>query len=196
MTDGLEKRMQAGEAAAFDEVVGLFHESLFRLCRRMLGNDADAQEAVQEAFLAAYQGREKFRGEARVRTWLLSIAYNKCLDRLRRASRDQWILEGHLESSPLWDRVAMVQDFTDWGANPEQNFHKEAMREALRDALVQLPALSRAVFELCDMQGMTGREAAQATGISEAAARVRLHRVRQYLMVAMQDFFEQGGGNR
>jgi len=196
MPSELEQRLRQGEPEAFDEAVGLYHQSLFRLCRRLLGNDDDAQEAVQEAFLAAYQGCASYRGEAAARTWLLSIAYNKAVDRLKRKTRDQWQLEGDLETSPLWERVREVAEFTDWGRNPEQTFHQEAMRARLHDALRQIPALSRAVFELRDMQGLSGREVAAATGLGEGLVRVRLHRVRQYLMVALQDFFDEGENRR
>ena len=188
----LEKRLADGEAEAFDEAIRQYHGSLYRLCHRVLDNDDDAQEAVQETFLAAYQGRDRFRAESQVHTWLCSIAYNKAMDTLRRLVRDQWMLEGELEDSPIWEKVQAVADFTEWIENPEQNYERGELQMLLEEALGKVPAVSRAVFELRDLQGFSSQEVAETVGISEGAVRVRLHRVRQYLTVELENMFQPG----
>lgn len=183
----LSQRLISGEAEAFNEVVRLYHSSLFRLAKRLLRNEADAQEVVQDSFLAAFEGRKRFAGRAKIRTWLLSIAYNKAVDRLKAVNKDNWAIQGSLQDSNLWEKVTKVQHITDWRANPEQSFEQEELVELLQKALKEVPAESKAAFELQDIQGLNSREVAETLGISEGAARVRVHRVRQYLMAALQD---------
>ena len=185
----LAERVLSGDKSAFDEIVQLYHAALFRLANRLLRNVDDAQEVVQESFLAAYEGMERFRGQSQVRTWLLSITYNKAVDRLKKITRDNWYIAGDLDKAEIWENVETVTKFTDWRGNPEQNFQTAEIRESLEKALTMVPAESKAVFELRDIQGLTSKEVADALGIGEGAVRVRLHRVRQYLMVAMQNFF-------
>ncbi len=185
----LAERVLSGDASAFNEIVRLYHPALFRLANRLLRNADDAQEVVQESFLAAYEGMAKFKGQSQLRTWLMSITYNKAVDRLKKVIRDNWYIAGDLEKADLWENVDSVTKFTDWRGNPEQNFETAEIRETLEKALSKVPAESKAVFELRDVQGLTSKEVADALGIGEGAVRVRLHRVRQYLMVAMQDFY-------
>ncbi len=189
----LTRRIIDGDAEAFNELVRLYHPSVFRLANRMLRNADDAQEVAQEAFLAAYEGAAKFKGQSHIRTWLLSITYNKTVDRLKKTIKDNWFIAGDLEKSEKWEIVEKVTKFTDWGRNPEQNFQSAEIRASLETALSTVPAESKAVFELRDIQGLTSKEVADALGITEGTVRVRLHRVRQYLMVAMQNFFNPEG---
>ena len=185
----LTRRIIDGDAEAFNELVRLYHPSVFRLANRMLRNADDAQEVAQDAFLAAYEGAAKFKGQSHIRTWLLSITYNKTVDRLKRTIKDEWYISGDLEKSEKWAVVERVQKFTDWGSNPEQHYQSAEIRESLETALSSIPAESKAVFELRDIQGLTSKEVADALGFTEGTVRVRLHRVRQYLMVAMQNYF-------
>ena len=184
----LAERAVGGDAEAFNELVKLYHGSLFRLANRMLRNTDDAQEVAQESFLAAYEGMGNFKGRSHIRTWLLSITYNKAVDRLKRISKDNWYIAGDLEKSDRWEIVERVTKITDWGGNPEQSFQASEIKETLEKALATVPAETKAVFELRDIQGLTSKEVSDALGITEGTVRVRLHRVRQYLMVAMQDF--------
>ena len=189
------EKLAAGDPETFNDLVRRFHGSLYRLAVRLVRNEHDAQEIVQESFLAAYEGCAQFQGRSKVRTWLLSITYHKAVDRLKRTTRDAWSLTGNLEETPLWERLEKVGEFTDWGKDPEQYFQRAQLLETLEQALREVPAESRAVFELRDLQGMSSREVAETLGISEGAARVRLHRVRQFLMGRLQGLFgpESGG---
>lgn len=189
LPDNLVERLKRGEHEAFNELVRACHASVFRLANRLLRNVDDAQEVAQECFLAAYQGIGKFQERANVRTWLLSIAYRKAVDRLKRRTTNEWQLFGQLDDADFWDKRRSVQDFTDWKSNPEQTFDNNRMSERLKAALEKVPAESKAVFELRDLQGLSSREAAEALGISEGALRVRLHRVRQFLMTELNEIF-------
>ncbi|MBI4082245.1 MAG: sigma-70 family RNA polymerase sigma factor [Candidatus Lambdaproteobacteria bacterium] len=180
------ERLKRGDRDAFNEVVRQHHGSLYRLVRRLLGDRDDAQDVVQETFLAAFQGISGFEGRSALSTWVLAIGYRKAMDRLRRAHNDPWQLEGDLQNSPIWERVGLVAQITDGSPTPEDNAHRAEIRQALREILAKVPAASRAVFELRDMQGFTSRETALALGMTEGAARVRLHRVRQLLAAEMR----------
>jgi len=192
----LVRRVKAGDRAAFDELVRRCHGRLYRLARRLLGNVDDAQEVVQETFLAAYEGMARFGDRAAVTTWLYAIAYNKAVDRLKQRTADAWLITGELEEAEVWRRSATVHDLTDWRADPEQNLVREQLQGILDATLAQVPAVSRAVFELRDQQGLSSREAAEALGLSEGAVRVRLHRVRQLLMAEVRRLTDPDGGER
>ncbi|MBI3991695.1 MAG: RNA polymerase sigma factor [Candidatus Lambdaproteobacteria bacterium] len=189
--EGIARRLQSGDAQAFEELVRQHHAPVFRLARRLLHNVEDAKEVTQESFLAAYEGLGGFRGQSSPLSWLMSITYNKSVDRLKRNRRFEEVSEDDFESSEKWQRVALVGKITDRPRNPEQTLLDGQLRAHLETALRRVPPDSRAVFELRELQGLSGREVASALNISEAAVRVRLHRVRQYLMTALQPVFDR-----
>lgn len=186
-------RLKRGERSAFDQLVRQHHAPLYRMLLRILSHDADAQEAVQETFLAAYQNFNGYEGRSSIRTWLLSIGYRKAMDLLRRKYSDSWQVDGDLQLSPVWESVKLVAVVTDWTATPEDIYQRAEIREALKEALADVPAASRAVFELRDVQGFTFEETALALDMPEGALRVRLHRVRQFLAARLQQRFGRKG---
>ena len=192
-TPNLIGRLKAAEPEAFNELVRQFHGPVYRLAARLVRNRDDAQEVAQEVFLAAYQGIAGFQGESALATWLLAIAYRKAMDRLRLRKANEWQLQGQLEELPEWQRATSVERFTDWEDTPEETYQRGELKLLLEGALEKVPAEARAVLELRDMQGLSFRETAQVLGISEGAARVRLHRVRQFLLAQLQDYASSGG---
>lgn len=188
-------RLLKGEREAFDTLVRQCHGSVYRLAMRMLGHSDDAQEVAQETFLSAYQGIAKFREEANIRTWLLAIAYRKSIDWLKKRNHDQLHLSENLEEF-LEKRTNNVSLVTEWWKNPEYYYSNNEVSELIRDALGEVPAESRAVFELRDIQGLSSKEAAETLGLSEGALRVRLHRVRQYLMLQLGDVLGKAVANQ
>lgn len=192
-SDKLVERLRSGDREAFNEVVRACHPAMYRLANRLVQHADDAQEVVQEAFLAAFQGIGTFEQRSSVRTWLMAITYRKAVDRLKARRTESWHISGRLEDADFWDRNKVVQNITEWSANPEQTFDSVRLSESLHEALKKVPAQSRAVFELRDLQGMSSREAAQVLDMSEGAVRVRLHRVRQFLMMELNDLFGRSG---
>ena len=191
--ENLTSRLRNGEREAFDDLVRLCHAPVYRLALRMLRNPDDAQEVAQESFLAAFVGIGGFQERSNIRTWLLSIVYRKAVDRMKKRTEEGRILSGVLGDDELWKIAHSVQDFTDWGANPEQIYSRNEISDRLAKALGKIPAESSAVFELRDIQGLNSRETSEILGIKEGAVRVRLHRVRQILMVEMQQLFGERG---
>lgn len=192
--DWLE-RLRAGDHGAFNELVRQYHGTVYRLALRLLRNRDDAQEVAQESFLSAYEGLAGYKARGSLQSWLLSIAYRKAVDRLRRAS-DGPLSLGALDDEKLRRIAQSVQTITDSDPNPEQFYDQAQVRERLRTALARLPFESQAVFELRDVQGLSSQEAAQVLGITQGALRVRLHRVRQYLMGELEMFRGQARTRR
>lgn len=193
-SDNFIERLRAREHEAFNRLVMDCHTSVYRLAYRLLRNADDAQDVAQESFLAAYEGIGGFQQRASIKTWLLSITYRKAVDRVRKRAEESHIGSDALDDAGLWKIAQSVESFTDWGVNPEQSFSNDQMKDHLRAALNKLPAQSKAVFELRDLQGFSSKETSDILGINEGAVRVRLHRVRQFLMSELQTLF--GGKGR
>ncbi len=161
----LVERCRRGELGAFEELYGQHAARLFNLAVRMLGSTADAEDAVQDTFLAAHRRLDSFRGEAALGTWLYKLAVNQCLDRLRsRAAR-----EGQATDS-LDEPVGAPQ--------PRARRDSVVERMDLRSAIARLPQGGRTVFVLHDVEGLEHREIAKLLGISEGTSKSQLHKAR------------------
>lgn len=189
VSEQLTARLRRKEHEAFNELVRLCHTPVYRLAQRMVRHTDDAQEVTQEVFLAAYEGIDGFQGRANIKTWLLSITYRKAVDRLKKKREDDRLISGVLDDDTVWKIANSVEDFTDWGENPEQNYDRGQITDYLNEALEKLPSDSRAVFELRDVQGLSSKEASEILAMNEGALRVRLHRVRQFLVKELQSLF-------
>jgi len=160
-----------GDRVAFDELVRLTYAATYTLAYRLTGDEDDARDVVQEAYLRAYRGLRRFRGDAQFSTWLYRITANCASTHLGRRARhrhddlteDAMILDERPESDPA------VQADTD------------DLRGRHTRALDELPPKLRAVVVLRDIYDLTHEAIAAELGISESAAKVRLHRARRKL---------------
>ncbi len=168
----------------------MFHE-LIRPCERaiyvmllgMLGSEADAEDAAQETAIKAYLNLKNFRGDAQFRTWVISIARNEGLGRLRRmAARKEESLDAEAEEHGGDFTPAIL---TSWREVPLEALEREELSALLREAIRGLPEIYRNVVILRDIEEMEGREAAAVLGITEGAMKVRLHRARAMLQKAL-----------
>ena len=173
------QRILAGEKHLFHELIQPCEHSIYFLLLSMLHNEAEAEDAAQETAIKVYRNLHLFRGESKFRTWVLSIARNEGLGRLRKA--------GSLREDSL---EAMAEDqegdftpaiLTSWREIPSETLEKKELAQLLREAIQALPEIYRNVVLLRDIEEMDGRETAAALGISEAAVKVRLHRARLML---------------
>jgi len=162
---------QAGDRSAFDELVRATYVDTYTLAYRITGNEEDARDVVQEAYLRAFRGLERFRGEARFTTWMYRITANCAATTLGKRKRHR-----HEE---LTDDMA--GDDLRAASNPEANLESVAERGRLHDALQALPPKLRAVVVLRDIYDLPHEAIAAELGISESAAKVRLHRARRKL---------------
>ena len=170
-------RLRAGEASAFEELVTMYQHRVFGVALRMLGNAAEAQEAAQEAFLRAHRGLAKFRGDAKLSTWLYAITSRLCLNRLASGER-RLVRQG--EETLL--RLA------DDGRRPDAALERSELEAALHRAIAELPEERRIVVVLRDLEGLSYEEIAQVLDLELGTVRSRLHRARADLKEKLERF--------
>ena len=167
----LVNRARKGDRTAFEELVKATYAASYTLAYRLVGDEEDARDVVQEAYLRAYRGLKRFRGDAQFTTWLYRITANCAATQLGRRSRNRH--EELLEDAPLVDKGRR--------GDPEDHADQGELREQLQEALVDLPPRLRAVVVLRDIYDLPHEAIAAELGISESAAKVRLHRARRKL---------------
>lgn len=169
--DELVAWAKSGERRAFDELVRRTHGDAFGLALRLTGNEEDARDVVQDAYLRAYKGLDRFRGDARFSTWLYRIVANCASSqrtKKRRHRHDELPDEALLAETRPDNDPALRGDFA-------------ALRDELEIAVQDLPHRLRAVVVLRDVYGLPHEAIAEELGISVSAAKVRLHRARRRL---------------
>lgn len=162
---------RAGDREAFDQLVRATYVDTYTLALRLTGHEEDARDVVQDVYLRAYRGLRRFRGDARFATWLFRITANCASSHLGRRRR-----HAHEE---LRDDDAPVDVRAE--TDPVQRAETGALRVELQEALAELPPRLRAVVVLRDIYDLTHEAIAAELGISETAAKVRLHRARRRL---------------
>jgi RNA polymerase sigma-70 factor (ECF subfamily) len=173
------RRILGGEKQLFHELIRPCERSIYFLLVSLLGNEADAEDAAQETVIKVYQNLGYFRGESQFRTWVLSIARNEGLGRLRKlSSRREDSLDADTDETSGDYTPAIL---TSWREVPIEALERKELGEILRSAIASLPAIYRNVVLLRDIEEMDVRETAQALGITEGSVKVRLHRARALL---------------
>jgi RNA polymerase sigma-70 factor (ECF subfamily) len=173
------RRILAGERHVFHDLIRPCEHSIFFLLLSLLGNESDAEDAAQETVIKVYQNLHRFRGESQFRTWVLSIARNEGLGRLRKVrSRREDSLDAETDETTGDYTPAIL---TSWREVPLEALERQELSALLRAAIARLPSIYRNVVLLRDIEEMDVRETAQALGISEGAVKVRLHRARAML---------------
>jgi RNA polymerase sigma-70 factor (ECF subfamily) len=160
-----------GDQAAFEELVRATYVDTYTLAFRLTGDEEDARDVVQESYLRAYRGLHRFRGDAQFTTWLYRITANCASTHLGRRNR--------FRHDVLVDDMAVADLHPD--SDPSGKIDSAATRDRLMEALRDLPPKLRAVVVLRDIYDLPHDAIAQELGISETAAKVRLHRARKKL---------------
>ena len=181
-------RLRAGEPAAFEQLVRDHAGRLLAVARRLLRDEEDARDAVQEGFAAAFRGLARFEGASRLSTWLHRIVVNTALMRLRtRRRRPEEPIE------PLLPRFLEdghhAADHREWGAPAQGLIERAEARGLVRRAIDALPESYRTVLLLRDIEELDTAEVAGLTGLSESAVKTRLHRARLALRGLLQPHF-------
>jgi RNA polymerase sigma-70 factor (ECF subfamily) len=167
----LLERARSGDREAFEELVRDTHAATYTLALRLTGNEEDAHDVAQEAYLRAYRGIRRFRGDAQFSTWMYRITANCAATHLGKRARHR-----HEE---LDDDTVVVDERPE--VDPQLAADAGALREQLQAELADLPPRLRAVVVLRDVYDLTHSDIAHELGISESAAKVRLHRARRRL---------------
>lgn len=180
-----------GDLKAFEELVSRYEAKIFRLTMNITRNHEDAEDAMQDAFLKSYSHLKEFAGDSRFYTWLVRIAANEALMRLRKRRPNQVSLDEPIEG----DEDLMPREIRDWGPGPEQRFAQTEMREILSGAIDTLEPDFRTVFVLRDIEELSTEETAKTLGISVPAVKSRLLRARLKLRQRLDRYFGRGGAN-
>lgn len=194
----LVQRIVASERPAFEILMRRHNRRLFRLARATLRNDADAEDALQEAYIAAYRGLAQFRGGAALGTWLSRLVLNECLSRLRRQARRDNVIP----MQSMHDATRVDTMTTPDNDSPEKLLRAE-LRALLERKLDALPESFRLVFVLRCVEEMSVEETAAYLDIPEATVRSRLFRARSLLQdtvaqeidMAQRDVYDFGGAH-
>ena len=174
-----------GDVAAFEQLVRRYDRKLLRIAQSVTHNLEDAQDAVQEAFLKAFQNLQQFREESQFSTWLIRITLNQSLMKLRKQRKTR---EVSLDEDCQEENVLPLE-VIDWAPNPEQLYWSTELREILIKALKELRPILRAVFVLRDIEGLSINQTAEALNLSESAVKARLWRVRLQLRESLNKYF-------
>jgi RNA polymerase sigma-70 factor (ECF subfamily) len=177
-----------GDVAAFEQLVKRYDRKLLRIAQSITHNREDSQDAVQEAFLKAYQNLSAFREDSKFSTWLFRITVNQSLMKLRKQRTTR---EASLDDDFQADGDALPKEVTDWAPNPEQLYWASELRDILIKCLEELNPILRTVFVLRDIEGLTTDETVEVLNLSESAVKARLWRARLQLREALTKYFSK-----
>lgn len=185
----LVARLQAGDEIAYAQLVEENAGRIYRLALRMMGNEADAEDVLQETFLSAFKSIDRFEARSSLSTWLYRIATNAALMRLRRNEPEQVSVDEPLESD---DGDLIPRQFFDFCCLPEDDLLRDEARVEMMRAVDKLSPTLRSVFILRDIEGLSTEETAEALDLSISAVKSRLMRARLKLREQLSRYFSQG----
>jgi len=184
--DGLDfiNRFKDGDTSAFEEIVLKYQDKIYNLCRHMLQNAHDAEDAAQDVFVKAYQNLNRFKPEASLLTWLYRIAINTCIDFRRKP-----FFESLFKTSKEGD-VFAVDQLSDL-PSPERLYESKQISHAIQLALVRLSKKLRTVIVLKEIEGLSYEEIAEILEVSIGTVKSRISRAREELKELLINFREQ-----
>jgi RNA polymerase sigma-70 factor (ECF subfamily) len=186
----LVAKAKAGDADAFTDLIKQYERRVFRMAKQITQNDEDAEDVLQETFLKAYSHLDGFQGNSKFYTWLVRIAVNEALMKLRKRRSDKTVpLDEPIDTGE--DVVA--REVAVWEDNPEQRYSREEMADILNEAVQSLKPAYRTVFVLRDIEEMSIEETAEALGLSISAVKSRLLRARLQLREKLTRQFKRKG---
>lgn len=186
----LVAQARGGDPEAFTSLVKQYDRHIYRLALNITRNPEDAKDVLQESLLKAYTNLNRFEGRSRFYSWLVRIATNEALMKLRkrRGGKEVSLDEGREAE----DGSFMPTEIEDWGENPEKRYSENQLKEILANAVGNLKLPLRVVFQLRDVDGLSIEETAQALGLSAAAVKSRLLRARLQLRERLSPHFHNG----
>ncbi|MBN2536973.1 sigma-70 family RNA polymerase sigma factor [candidate division WOR-3 bacterium] len=182
--DELVRRVQQGNAEAFEELVRRYERKVYNITYRMLGNPEDASEALQDTFLRAYRFVGKFQFKSKFYTWLYRIATNVSLTKLRK--RKSPVVMSIDE--PVGDSGEMAFEIPDEQFSPERLYEQREIRRKLKEAVDRLPEDYRTVVVLRDLEGLSNEDVSKVLNLSIPAVKSRLHRGRLALREKLEKY--------
>ena len=179
--------LRVGDRREFARLVDAYSGPLYRLALKMLGNATDAEDALQNTFLKAFQHVDQFEGRSSLSTWLYRIASNEALMQLRKRRPETTFSDISVEDDEEqnYDPVQL----TDWPSLPEEELLSAEARTMLDHAIEHLPEKLRIVFVLRDIEDLSIQETSQVLGLSETAVKTRLLRARLRLREELSSYY-------
>lgn len=184
----LVARAKEGDAAAFEQLVRQYERQIFRVAQHITQNREDAEDITQDTFFKAYEKLEQFQGNSKFSTWLVRIAVNESLMRLRKRKTNKTV---SMDEDVQTEDGSIPRDFAEWRPNPEQLYNQAELGEILRKTIQGLPPGFRTVFTLRDVENLSTEETAEALGLSVPAVKSRLLRARLQLRERLSRYFGQ-----
>ena len=185
----LVQAAKRGDDSAFEELVRRYDRNVFRIAQHITQNREDAEDVVQEAFLKAYGNLAQFQEQSKFYTWLVRIAVNEALMKLRRRKPERTVsLDEDIKTE---DDSSLPREIADWSPNPEQQYTQAELREILSKTIQGLPPGFRTVFVLRDVEGLSTEETAAALELSVPAVKSRLLRARLQLRDRLGKYFQR-----
>jgi RNA polymerase sigma-70 factor (ECF subfamily) len=183
-------KAQAGDLAAFESLVSLYEKRIYHIALRLVENPADAEDVLQETFLKAYENLAQFRQESSFYTWIVQIAVNTALLKLKKTRRMPSIsldepMEGEEDFRP--------REIAVWEETPESLYSALELRGILESTISSLPLIYRSVFLLADLEELPMQKVAELLNLSLPAAKSRLIRARLELRERLSSYFRKKG---
>jgi RNA polymerase sigma-70 factor, ECF subfamily len=177
-----------GDVGAFEQLIKRYDRNVFRIAQHITQNREDAEDVVQDAFIKAYRNLAQFQGNSKFYTWLVRIAVNEALMKLRRRKTAKTV---SLDEDVTTDEGSMPREVADWSPNPEQLYDQSELGEILQKTIQALPESFRTVFVLRDIEGMSTEETAEMLNLSVPAVKSRLLRARLQLRERLNRYFKK-----
>jgi RNA polymerase sigma-70 factor (ECF subfamily) len=187
----LVQAAKAGDDGAFEELVRRYDRNVFRIAQHITQHREDAEDVVQDAFLKAYENLGQFQGQSKFYTWLVRIAVNEALMKLRRRRPERMV---SLDEEVKTEDDSVPREVADWSPNPEQLYNQAELHDILQRTIQGLPPSFRTVFVLRDVEGLSTEEAAEALDLSIPAVKSRLLRARLQLRERLSRYFQKRDG--
>jgi len=184
----LVRAAKQGDDSAFEELVRRYDRNVFRIAQHITQNREDAEDITQDAFFKAYEKLDQFQGNSKFSTWLVRIAVNESLMRLRKRKTSKTV---SMDEDVQTEDGSIPRDFAEWRPNPEQLYGQSELGEILRKTIQGLPPGFRTVFTLRDVENLSTEETAEALGLSVPAVKSRLLRARLQLRERLTRYFRQ-----
>src|SRR5579885_2892171 len=192
----LVEAARQGDVGAFEQLIKRYDRNVFRIAQHITQNREDAEDVVQDAFVKAYTNLKQFQGQSKFYTWLVRIAVNEALMKLRRRRPERTV---SLDEDVKTEEDSLPREIADWSPNPEQQYTQAELREILSKTIQGLPPGFRTVFVLRDVEGLSTEETAAALELSVPAVKSRLLRARLQLRERLTRYFqrrENGDGHK
>jgi len=179
---------RGGDISAFEQLVARYDGKLLRIAQNVTHNREDSEDAVQEAFLKAFEHLNSFREDAQFSTWLIRITLNQALSKLRKR---RIVKEVSLDDDFDAEDVTLPREVADWAPNPEELYRASELRSILIASLKQISPILRVVFVLRDIEGLSIDETAEVLQLRIGTVKARLSRARQQLRKLLSKYFSR-----